>query len=83
MKSTENYLSHSLRYARERSGLSASALSRAIGRSPSYVSKVESGDLEASSSALSRMMLVLGLTDLEMRTLTIFAANRGLLDEKV
>lgn len=59
-------LGETIRYARKRKNLSASGLSRLAGKSPSYVTKVERGELEPSLSAFAAMARVLEFTDQEI-----------------
>jgi len=54
--------------------LSAAALSKAIGKSASYVAKIESGQLEPSAKAFARIATVLELTDVEISTLVRLTA---------
>lgn len=51
---------------RERRGLSARGLSNLAGLSPSYVSKVEAGEIEPSFRAFARMACVLKMTPREI-----------------
>lgn len=48
-----------LRFLRSRKGMSARATSLACGLSPSYVSKVESGDMHVSLNAFAKIVKVL------------------------
>lgn len=64
-----------LQFLRKRKGLSARALSVAAGLSPSYVSKVESGEVQPSLHAFSRLARELRMTQHEV--LFIIAAEGG------
>lgn len=55
-----------IRLARKRRGLSARALSAMADLSPSYVGKVESGEIEPSLKAFARLALALQLTRQEI-----------------
>lgn len=59
-------LPETVRYMRERRGLSAAKLSRLAGKSPSYVTKLERGDLEPSLSAFAAIAEVLEFSDAEI-----------------
>lgn len=59
-------LHEAVRYARERTGLSASALSKQIGKSPSYIAKVEKQQLEPSFSVACDIFKALGFSDQEI-----------------
>ena len=59
-------LGETIRFARKRKGLSAAGLSKLAGKSPSYVTKVERGELEPSLSAFAAMARVLEFTDQEI-----------------
>lgn len=63
-----------VKFARERAGLSTRELSRAAGLSASYVSKLESGSIEPSLKAFSRLATVTGMTMLEIRYCLALAA---------
>lgn len=54
-----------VRLARERRGLSQRKLSASIGRSPAYVSKLESDAIDPSFTALAEVMVALGLNPME------------------
>lgn len=51
---------------REQRGLSARALSAKLGKSPSYVSKVESGDITLSLDGFAEIARALGLSNMEI-----------------
>ena len=55
-----------IRFLRVQKGMSARAVSTAAGLSPSYVSKVESGDLDPSFKAFCALAEVLKMTDAEI-----------------
>lgn len=55
-----------MQYARTRKGFSARALSLAAGLSPSYVGKLEAGDIEPSVRAFARIAQVLELNRQEI-----------------
>jgi transcriptional regulator with XRE-family HTH domain len=62
-----------IRFLRGKKGLSARSLSLAAGLSPSYVNKVESGELQPSLNAFARLSVELGMTQQEI--LFIIAAE--------
>lgn len=55
-------LQDALRVKREQRGLSARALSSQLGKSPSYVSKVESGDITLSLAGFAEIAKALELS---------------------
>lgn len=55
-----------IRFARIRKGLSARALSRQAGLSPSYAGKLEAGEIEPSLRAFGQLAIVLGLSEVEV-----------------
>lgn len=55
-----------IRLLRKRQGMSARALSSLSGLSPSYVSKVEAGEMEPSFRAFASMACVLRMTPREI-----------------
>lgn len=59
-------VANAIRFLRQKRKMSARALSQAAGLSPSYVSKVEAGELEPSFRAFSRIARVLQMTDAEI-----------------
>ena len=59
-------LGNAIRFMRERAGLSSRALSAIAGLSPSYVGKVESGDLGPSFDAFCAIVHGLKCTDGEI-----------------
>lgn len=59
-------LSWLLRQARQRNDMSARAVSQAAGLSPSYVNKIEAGEIEPSLKAFGKLAHVLGLTNTEI-----------------
>lgn len=61
-----NSLAETIRYMRQRRGLSAAALSRQAGYSPSYIAKLESGDLEPSLGAFASIAKALEFSDAEI-----------------
>lgn len=54
---------------RRRRGMSQRALSRLVGRSPAYLSKLEAGDLDPSLSAFAAISVALGMNALEVWTI--------------
>lgn len=62
-------LATAIRYQRTKKGLSARALSEQAGLSPSYVSKVESGEIEPSLRAFARIATALELNLYELQLL--------------
>lgn len=58
-----------LRVKREELGFSARELSQRAGLSPSYINKVESGEISPSLRAFSQIAEALNLNDLEVVTL--------------
>lgn len=65
-----------VRLMRERSGLSARALSSAAGLSPAYVNKVESGQLEPSFRAFARIARQLGMSQREVYVLVMAESEK-------
>lgn len=63
---TPNWLGEALQHARERSGISASALSKLSGRSSSYVTKIENGTINPSTEAFATLAVLLNMTDEEI-----------------
>lgn len=59
-------LAQAIRVARLQRGLSARALSRLAGLSPSYTGKLEAGEIEPSVRAFGQIVLALGLTPAEV-----------------
>ncbi len=59
-------LHEAVRFARERAGVSAASLSREIGKSPSYIAKLEKQQLEPSFSVVAQIFEVLAFTDQEI-----------------
>lgn len=55
-----------IRYARNRKGLSARALSLQAGLSPSYTGKLEAGEIEPSLRAFGRLAIALGMSEVEV-----------------
>lgn len=70
------HLGDFISYSRKKSGVSASALSKACGYSPSYVSKVESGKIEPSMKAFCKMAMALGLNTHEIVWLVRIVASQ-------
>lgn len=64
-----------IRRSREARHLSARALSAQADLSPSYVGKVEAGEIEPSLRAFARIAMALGLTSQEIR-LCVLEASR-------
>jgi ribosome-binding protein aMBF1 (putative translation factor) len=58
-----------VRHGRERRGVSQRTLSGEVKRSPAYISKLESGDLDPSLRAFSAVAVALGMTALEIWTI--------------
>lgn len=54
---------------RRRKGMSQRALARQIGRSPAYVSKMESGAIDPSLSAFASIVVALDMNALEVWTI--------------
>lgn len=59
-------LADAIRYLRNERGLSAKSLSTQAGLSPSYVGKLESGEIEPGVRAFGRLALVLGMNQQEI-----------------
>lgn len=59
-------LADAIRYLREKRGFSARSLSLKAGVSPSYVGKLESGEIEPSVRVFARIALVLGMSQPEI-----------------
>ena len=59
-------VANAIRFLRTKRKMSARSLSQAAGLSPSYISKVEAGELEPSFKAFSRIADVLKMTDAEI-----------------
>lgn len=55
-----------VRYARTRKGLSARAVSREAELSPSYVQKLEAGDIDPTLKSFAKIAQVLGLNSEEI-----------------
>ena len=64
-----------LRRRREERGLSARAVSEMAGLSPSYVNKVESGEVQPSLRTFGKIITALDLNDLEVALLCRLAAQ--------
>jgi transcriptional regulator with XRE-family HTH domain len=64
--SEELNVANAIKFLRTKRELSARGLSQAAGLSPSYVSKVEAGELEPSFKAFCRIAEVLKMTDAEV-----------------
>lgn len=62
----KNCLGESIIFARKRAGLSAAALSRQVGFSSSYVTKLEHGNIIPSIEAFSVIVVALDLSDAEI-----------------
>jgi len=62
----KNFLGESVRYLRQRDGISAAKVSKQANLSSSYVTKVEHGDIIPSVAAFSKIMSVLHPTDAEI-----------------
>lgn len=60
-----NLLADTIKTKRMEQGMSAAALSRRIGKSSSYIAKVEAGSLEPSVKSFARISLALGFTNTE------------------
>lgn len=59
-------LGDAVKFARERSDASARQISMEAGLSPSYVSRVERGELKPSLEAFAKIMSVLDVSDKEL-----------------
>jgi len=59
-------LPQTVKFMRERKGLSAAKLSRLAGYSASYVTKLEHGELEPSISAFATLAEILDFSDQEI-----------------
>lgn len=59
-------LADAVRYLRMQRGLSTRALSNEAGLSPSYISKLEAGEVEPSVRVFGRIALVLGMSPQEV-----------------
>lgn len=55
-----------IRFARQRLNMSARALSISAGLSPSYVGKLESGEIDPSFRSFAKIAVVLNLTTAEI-----------------
>lgn len=65
-----------LRVKREQKGMSARSLSAALGKSPSYISKVESGDITLSLTGFAEIANMLELTTAEILWVVKEAARK-------
>ena len=72
---TQSVPQAALKVKREQLGISARQLSARLGKSPSYVSKVESGEIELSITNFAEMVKALGLSNIEVLWLLSQAAN--------
>jgi transcriptional regulator with XRE-family HTH domain len=72
-----------VRLARTRTGKSQRKLSEAIGRSPAYVQKLESGEIEPSFAAMADISTALNLTPLEAWVLLRVSRHTRLLGSRV
>lgn len=70
-----------IRAQRKLHGLSARELSAKAGLSPSYITKLESGEIEPSLKAFGRIARVLRFTVSEVYFCTMQEATKGLDDE--
>lgn len=68
-QSTSSYLAEFLKFCRVREEISAAALSKAIGKSASYIAKIESGQMDPSIKAFARMTIVLKMSSAEVNIL--------------
>ena len=59
-------LADAVHYYRKEKNLSSRALSLAAGLSPSYVGKLESGEIEPSVRAFARIAIILGMNQQEI-----------------
>lgn len=57
--------------------ISARSLSKALGKSPTYVSKVESGEIHLSFQAFSEIAVALGMSGIEILFLVKEAATNA------
>lgn len=64
-----------IRRCRERQKISGRTLSASAGLSPSYISKVEAGEIEPSLRAFSKIALVLRMTQQEIWLCVVQAAK--------
>lgn len=70
-------LGQAIKALRERrTDLSARGLSAACGLSPSYVSKLEAGEIDPSFRAFAKLSLALGMTTAEITFFLCMEANR-------
>lgn len=60
------HIGEAIRKRREDMNISARSLSKAIGKSPTYVGKVESGDINLSLREFSKMAIELEMTGMEI-----------------
>jgi predicted transcriptional regulator len=72
---TLNFLVKAIRMRRSEYGLSGAELSRRIGKSPSYIPKLESGDLDPSVKTFAKIVTVLDFTDTEIAWLVRSVAD--------
>ena len=70
---TTQTLPQTVFWKRQQQGLSAAKLSRLAGYSPSYVSKLESGDHDPSFTAFAALAKILEFTDQEI----LFAVKKA------
>lgn len=66
VSSTKVSLADAVRHLRQREGLSARSLSLKAHLSPSYVGKLEAGEIEPSVKAFGRIALALGMNPQEI-----------------
>jgi transcriptional regulator with XRE-family HTH domain len=67
-------LAEGIRHLRTKKGLSARSLSLQAGLSPSYVGKLEAGEVEPSVKAFGKLAHVLGMGEREVFYCVIFTA---------
>lgn len=72
---TEDGVGWAIRHLRDREGISARALSLAAGLSPSYVGKIEKGEISPSFEAFARIALVLKMSLLEVAYCVLSAGS--------
>jgi len=76
-KEAEISLAEYFKWLRKRSGLSARALSQKSGLSPSYVSKLEAGDIMPSADAWAKLVTTLECSEAEVMLLIGVLANES------
>jgi len=72
-----NLLGNAIRFKRIEENKSAAQVSRDIGKSPSYVAKVEAGTIAPSVQAFARIAVVLNFTDTEIALMVRISAKEN------